>query len=216
MSTEALAARPRLRGVSHQWAALVLGPVLWVVALAVAPASIRWQMVVYAAGVTAMLTVSACYHRLPWPSRVRPWVARLDYSAIYLCIAGTYTAVTYLLPPGSRRLVLAAVWLGAAIGIAMQWLPRRPPMWVWGPMYLVVGWTALLAGGDLLHGLGVRGFGLVLAGGLAFTVGAVVFLLKRPDPSPRWFGYHEVFHLFVLAGVAFHFAVVVGVVLPRA
>lgn len=209
--------KPRLRGVSHQWAALLLGPALFVVALAIAPERLRVPMLIYAVGVTTMLTVSACYHRLPLTPSQKRLAARFDYSAIYLCIAGTYTPVAVVaLPEGSARLVLTTVWLGALVGIVLQWLPRRPPTWLWGPLYIVVGWTAILAGGDLVRGLGAAGFTLVLAGGLAFTAGAIVFLAKRPDPWPRTFGYHEVFHLFVLAGVGLHFTAVVTAVLPRA
>jgi hemolysin III len=198
--------KPRLRGVSHQWGAIVLGPTFWIVALA-SPPGIRPAMVVYAAGVTAMLSVSACYHRLPLSPRARRVMQRVDHSTIYLCIAASYTPIAFaVLPPITRAIVLAVVWAGTLLGITLQWLPGRPLSWLRSALYILIGWAAVLAAPSLIRNVHLTTFALVLAGGLAFTAGAVVFLTKRPDPWPRSFGYHEVFHVFVLAGVTLQFA----------
>jgi hemolysin III len=198
--------KPRLRGVSHQWGAIILGPTFWIVALA-SPSSIRLAMVVYAAGVTAMLSVSACYHRLPLSPRARQIMQRLDHSAIYLCIAASYTPIAFaVLPTTTRAVVLSVVWFGTAVGITLQWLPGRPLSWLRNSLFILLGWAAVLAVPSLLRGLHITTFVLVLAGGLAFTTGAVIFRLGRPNPWPRSFGYHEVFHVFVLAGVTLQFA----------
>jgi hemolysin III len=105
--------------------------------------------------------------------------------------------------------VLSIVWAGTLLGIALQWLPGRPLSWLRNALFILVGWAAVLAAPWLVRNLHAVTLGLVLAGGVAFTVGAVVFLTKRPNPSPRWFGYHEVFHVFVLAGVTLQFAGVI-------
>jgi hemolysin III len=108
------------------------------------------------------------------------------------------------------------VWGGTALGIAIQWLPIQAPRWAFTAVYAVVGWSAVIAFPQLYDGLGLNGFLLMLGGGVAYTLGAVVYALKRPDPWPRVFGYHEVFHLFTIIGAGLHLACVGLVVLPRA
>ena len=217
-ATEAAAApfvKPRLRGVSHQIGAMILGPTIWIVALA-SPPSIRLAMCVYALGVTAMLTVSACYHRLPLSPHARRVMQRLDHSAIYICIAASYTPIAFaVLPTVTRAVVLTIVWTGTILGITLQWLPGRPLKWLRSTLFILIGWTAVVAVPSLIGRIHFTTLALVLAGGIAFTIGAIVFLLRRPDPWPRSFGYHEIFHVFVLAGVTLQFAGIVTL-LPSA
>jgi hemolysin III len=207
--------KPRLRGVSHQIGALILGPTIWIVALA-SPASIRLAMCVYALGVTAMLSVSACYHRLPLSPRAKAVMQKVDHSTIYICIAASYTPIAFaVLPPVTRTVVLSIVWTGTILGITLQWLPGRPLQWLRSALYLLIGWAAVLALPSLIGHMHFTTLALVLGGGVAFTIGAVVFLVKRPDPWPRSFGYHEIWHLFVLAGVTLQFAGIITL-LPSA
>jgi hemolysin III len=134
---------------------------------------------------------------------------RLDHSTIFLAIAGSYTPIAGLTLHGwHRTAVLLVVWMGAAIGVTLQWIPAALPRWAGTAVYAVVGWSALIAIPQLWHGLGPLGFSLMLGGGAAYTVGAVVYAIKRPDPWPRVFGFHEVFHLFTLIGAGLHLATI--------
>ena len=170
---------------------------------------------IYGLGLVACLSVSFTYNI--WPhSNVKWFLRRLDHSAIFLAIAGGYTPVSIAALDGWRQTaVLVVVWTGAAIGIALQWVPVHVPRAVFTAVYVVVGWSVSIALPQLLHGLGVVGFTLVLAGGVAYTAGAVVYALKRPDPWPTVFGYHEVFHLLTIVGAGLQFAAVAFVVSPK-
>jgi hemolysin III len=141
---------------------------------------------------------------------------RADHSTIFLAIAGSYTAVAGLALHGWARLtILLIVWIGAAGGIALRQLWLDAPKWAVAVPYVVVGWSAVAVVPQLVRGLGGAGFILLLAGGAAYTAGAVVYALKKPDPSPTVFGYHEIFHACTIVGAGFHFAVIAFVALPR-
>ena len=209
-------AKPRLRGVSHQWAffvALVAGMVLVVAAPS---GRATFAAVVYALSVAAMFGASALYHRIDWRSlTARRWMRRLDHSMIYLLIAGTYTPFALLLLDGGlSRAVLIAVWGGAVLGIGLKMLWPDTPKWLTAAVYVTLGWVAVIAFPQLAGELGVLGMALVVGGGVLYTLGAVVYALRRPDPVPAVFGYHEIFHVLVIAAAALQFVAVAAYALP--
>jgi len=213
---EVIAVKPRMRGLSHYYAffiSLATGALL----VATAPSGLAtWTALVYALGVSAMLGASALLHRGAWSPAQARVLTKLDHTCIYLLIAGTYTPISLIAMSGVIRvLVFSVVWLGAVVGIGLEWLWFRPPRgWV-TTNYIAIGWVALIALPQLWTSLGVAGFLLVLLGGSSYTVGAVIHAAQRPDPWPEVFGYHELFHVFVLVGLVLHFAAIAFVVLPK-
>lgn len=213
---EVIAVKPRMRGLSHYYAfflSLAAGTLLVVTA----PRGLAtWTALVYALSISAMLGASSLLHRGTWTPAQARILTKLDHTCIYLLIAGTYTPISLIAMSGVIRvLVFSVVWLGAIVGIALEWLWYRPPRgWV-TTNYIVVGWVALVALPQLWTSLGVAGFLLVLLGGLSYTVGAVIHAAQRPDPWPEVFGYHELFHVFVLVALVLHFAAIAFVVLPK-
>jgi hemolysin III len=207
--------KPRLRGVSHQYAFFVsLGSgTLLVLLAATTRASVA--AAVYAASVSALFGVSALYHHVTWTGPTRRRMRRLDHATIFLLVAGTYTPVGLLVLKGTlATVVLAVVWGGAVAGIVLELAWTRAPRWLGGSVYLALGWVAVVAMPQLFARLGVAGGLLLVAGGLAYSAGAAVYALRRPDPVPAVFGYHEVFHLLVIAGVAAHFLAISLFALP--
>jgi hemolysin III len=209
--------KPRLRGVSHQWAffvAVVAGVVL---VIAAPSGRATFAAVVYALSMSAMFGASALYHRVDWHSlAARRWMRRLDHSMIYLLIAGTYTPFALLvLDGGLSRAVLIAVWGGALLGIALKMLWPDTPKWLTAAVYVTLGWVAVIAFPQLAGELGVTGMALVAGGGILYTAGAVVYALRRPDPVPAVFGYHEIFHVLVIAAAALQFVAVAAYALPE-
>jgi hemolysin III len=211
----AVRVKPRLRGVLHQYAffvSLVSGALLVVLATTVR-ASVA--AVIYAVSVSALFGVSALYHRVTWTGPARRRMRRLDHAMIFLLIAGTYTPVGLLVLQGTLgTVVLAVVWGGAIAGIVLELAWAGAPRWLGGTVYLALGWVALVAMPQLFVRLGVPGGMLIVAGGLVYSAGAAVYALRRPDPVPAVFGYHEVFHLLVIAGVAAHFLAISLFALP--
>ncbi len=208
--------KPLLRGWSHvvAFAAVAVLSVVMVV-LAEATAAQRWVLLIYVAGTLSMFGVSALYHRIRWQPRAMSVMKRLDHSTIFLAIAGAYTPVAaFGLDGWQRPAVLATAWVGAVVGVTLEWLPFQVPRPLFTAVYVIVGWSASIALPQLYDGLGSLGFGLVLGGGIAYTVGAVVYALKRPDPWPTVFGFHEVFHLFTVVGAGCHLAAIAFVVVP--
>ncbi len=201
--------KPLLRGWSHV-GALVVAAALGGVEIGLSPGNgARAAVIIYVIGLCTMLGVSSLYHRLRWQPVALSRMRRLDHSTIFLAIAGSYTPIAALA-------VLATVWGGAIVGMTLQWLPIDVPRWAGTAVYAVVGWAALINMPALYHGLGPVGFGLMMGGGVAYTAGAVVYALKKPDPWPTVFGYHEVFHAFTVIGAGLHIATIGLVVLPRA
>ena len=202
--------KPLLRGVFHQWAffaAFTAGLVLVALADGVRERFASW---VYAAALAAMFGMSAIYHRVDWrtPAR-RAWARRLDHSTIFLFIAGTYTPFALLAFEGaSAAALLAAVWCAALFGLAVSLCWIDAPKWAATVAYLVVGWVGALATPQLFSSLGVAAAVLVLVGGVLYTAGAVIYGLRRPDPFPTVFGYHELFHVLVIAAAAVQFIAV--------
>jgi hemolysin III len=213
MPVNGLPIKPRLRGHIHQWALatfFVAGIVL--VALAHGGRA-RFAAAVYAVAVCLLYGTSALYHRRNWQPKAHAIMRRLDHSMILVLIAGTYTPFALVLLHGTTStVVLACVWGGALAGIAMRMLWLSAPRWAVIPPYLVVGWIALFVLPELLHAGGVVTLVLVAGGGLIYSLGAVVYATKRPDPWPRTFGYHEVFHsMTILAGVMMYIAISLAV-----
>ena len=206
--------RPRLRGVSHQWAfffSLVAGGAL---VLAAPAGEATVASAIYAASVAGLFGTSALYHRVSWASqKARRWMRRLDHSMIFLLIAGTYTPFALLVLEGTlATVILVVVWAGALGGIVLKLVWIDAPKPVVAVIYVVLGWVAVAALPALLDGLGPVSTGLVVAGGLLYTAGAVVYALHRPDPIPSVFGYHEVFHALVIAAAALQYTAIVFVV----
>jgi hemolysin III len=203
------ALKPRLRGVLHEAAfaiSLVTGTVL--ICLADAGRE-RVAASIYSASVALLFGTSAAYHRGTWSPRAHALMARLDHSMIFLLIAGTYTPFCLLLLDGTTRLVfLSIVWGGAITGIVLRNTVRRPARWLFVGLYLALGWVALGIMPDVLREGGLTVLALLLLGGLFYSVGAVVYARQRPDPSPSWFGFHEVFHALTLAAFVTHYVAV--------
>lgn len=204
--------KPRLRGWFHAYAAvisIVTGAALVTVAAAVRGGPAAPTTAIYSATVTLLFGVSALYHRLDWSPRARAVMKRLDHSMIFVFIAGTYTPIAVLsLPRNAAIAVLIAVWTGALFGVALQTTWRSAPRWLSAPCYIALGWVAAFVMPDLLHNAGVAAFVLIIAGGVIYTLGAVVYALKRPNPLPGTFGFHEVFHLCTLVAATCHYVAV--------
>ena len=201
----AAALKPRLRGVLHQAAfaiSLITGTAL--VCLAEGGRA-RTAATVYAVSVALLFGTSAAYHRGPWTGRSREVMKRLDHSMIFILIAGTYTPFALLLLEGTARwVVFGLVWGGAVAGVVLRNVIRRPARWLFVGIYMLLGWTALGVLPQLRDTGGLRVVVLLLLGGLFYSIGAIVYALKRPDPSPHWFGFHEVFHAFTLLAFITH------------
>jgi hemolysin III len=208
---------PRLRGWLHLGAlpvAAALG-----VALVVAAPNGRGALAaaIYAFAVIGLLGASALYHRGRFRSDVRAWLRRVDHSMIYVLIAGTYTPICLLvLDDRTGTTLLVLVWSGALAGAVLELLPWSTPRWLSVVVYLALGWAAIVAVPQLVAALGLVASLLAILGGLLYTAGAIVYGLRRPDPAPRVFGYHEVFHGFTLAAAAAHYALIAFWVLPAA
>lgn len=202
--------RPSMRGVLHQAAFFVFLPLLaWLVVVRPDGAGARVACGIYAVCLLAMLGVSALYHRGRWTAPVRRRLKRLDHSTILLAIAGTYTPVVGLgVQGGARTIVLVGVWAGALAGITIRMVWIDAPRPLVAAVYLVLGWSALFIVPTLARSMGATAFGLVAAGGLLYTAGAVAYATKRPNPVPAVFGFHEVFHACVVAAALCHFAAI--------
>jgi hemolysin III len=210
VTTDALPiAKPTWRGRLHQWAAIyAFGAGTALVALA-PTARARVAGTIYALSVALLFTVSATYHRIEWRPAVRAWWRRADHASIFVLIGGTYTPIALLGvggPTGTHLLV--AVWIGVAIGALLTLFVPRTPKWLRALVALVVGWTAVPYLGDVYRALSATQMTLIVLGGVAYSIGAVVYATKRPNPNPRVFGYHEVFHALTLVGAGLHFVAV--------
>jgi hemolysin III len=190
---------------------------LGVVLVVLAPAALsRLAAAVYGSGLVICLGISALYHRGRWSYRVKAAFARADHATIFLLIAGTATPVFLLSVGGTLGAVLAVVeWVGAACGIAVALGVRHPPVWAEVGPYLALGWLGLVALPALAVSGGVAAVALLLGGGVLYSVGAVCYARELPDPWPTTFGFHELFHSFVIAAVSAH-AVLVAVLVISA
>jgi hemolysin III len=200
--------KPLLRGWLHAYAffvALAAGAVLCTLA-ALRPGSAPLvSCAVYSVSICALFGTSALYHRRVWTPAGYALMRRLDHSMIFVFIAGTYTPFSVLLlPPHRATVILAVVWGGALLGVAMKMAWPHAPRWASAPLYVALGWVAVFVLPDLLHHGGVGVLVLLLVGGAAYTVGAVFYALRRPNGWPRYFGHHEFFHACTLIAAAAH------------
>jgi hemolysin III len=201
--------KPRLRGRLHQVAFFASIPAgIALVALA-RGAEARVGAAVFAASLTALYGVSAAYHRGQWSARAHRYMRHLDHCMIYVLIAGTYTPIVLLaLQPSWGISLLVAAWIGAAAGIMITVLRLERWPAVGFTLYLVLGWLAIVAAPQLAASLSAVELTLLAVGGVLYTVGAITLATNRPNPSPAVFGYHEIWHTFVVSASASHFALV--------
>jgi hemolysin III len=207
--------KPTLRGVSHFYGMFV-ALVAAIVLVASAPAGLAtFAAAVYGTTLVGMFGASALYHRGNWAPATAARLLQLDHTAIFLLIAGTYTPIALLAVDGALRVAtLVAVWSVAAAGIVFEWLPVPAPRGYVTTVYLSLGWIGAFAFVPLWEQTGVLGVALVAGGGLAYTIGAIVHAARKPDPWPEVFGYHEIFHLFVIGAAAMHYCAIAFLVLP--
>jgi hemolysin III len=205
--------KPRLRGWLHA-ATAPLTLASGVVLVALSPdAPTRWGSGIYAVSALLLFTVSAVYHRGHWSPRVHGFLMRFDHANIFLLIAGSYTPFTLLLLEGrDRTVMLTVVWVGAAVGGLVRIFWTAAPRWLYIGIYMALGWGAIVYAGayaegarELGVGVGVTVIAMALVGGGLYTVGGVVYGFKRPNPWPRWFGFHEVFHTFTILAFIAHY-----------
>jgi hemolysin III len=208
--------KPRLRGLSHEVAFFIALPLGAALVLEADTSRGRVAALVFAASVAAMFGASGLYHRVDWPEARRLWMRRIDHAGIYGLIAGTYTPFGLLVLRGNWRVVvLGIVWSGAAAAVLLKFLWVEAPKWLSAVTGIGLGWVGVVVFPQLLDRIGVGGSLLVLAGGLGYTAGALVYAFRRPDPVPAVFGYHELFHAFVIVSVGCQYAAVAFFVLPK-
>jgi len=209
-------AKPRFRGRLHQIAfffaipqgiALVATAAGWLARLAAG---------IYALSLAGLLGVSALYHRTTWTPRALARMRRLDHSMIFVLIAGTYTPVSLLVLHGPWSIaLLGVVWAGAITGVLLKQFGMERTRKITGTMYIVLGWAAVIAAPWFVTRMSAPVLSLIAAGGILYTVGAIVFARKRPDPNPAVFGYHEVWHVAVVAASLCHYVAILLLVLSR-
>jgi len=210
-----LSQKPRLRGVSHQWAFFVSLGAGAALVLAASGTTAVIAMSIYAFSLSAILGTSALYHRVTWTPEVRRWKRRLDHTMIFVFIAGTYTPFALLVMHGSlASAVLVVVWTTAAAGMILNLVWISAPYWFSAVVYLGTGWVAIVTLPQLWNEIGPAGVGLIALGGALYTAGAVVYARRKPDPRPQVFGYHEIFHVLVIAAAAVQYAAVAIYALP--
>jgi hemolysin III len=207
--------KPRLRGVLHFWAffaSLVSGTVLLVL---VPSGRATTAAAIYGASVSALLGVSALFHRVHWSDGARRWMGRLDHAMIAFLIAGTFTPFgMHVLAEARGTTLLTTVWVGALVAAGLHLLWIDAPKWLSAVVYVVLGWTGLVAMPEMVDRAGWTPTLLLAAGGLFYSTGAAVYALRRPDPFPAVFGYHEVFHALVIVAAGTHYAAVALCLVP--
>lgn len=205
---ETYLARPLLRGVSHLVGFFTAIGAVLALALSAGAAIQLVASLIYGIGLAAALGTSAMYHRIRWRPRAYRLVRKLDHSMIYVFIASSATPFALLALDGTRRItVLSGIWGLAAIGVALRLIVDNQPRWLHVSTYLVMGW-AMLALVPAMRQLSDTGLALVVTAGVLYSVGALIYLFQRPNPLPRWFGFHELFHALVVAAATCHFLAV--------
>lgn len=204
--------KPKLRG----WLHLATAPLTLaagIVLIVLSPDTLtRVGSAVFTASALILFTVSAIYHTGTWSPRVWAFLRRFDHSNIFILIAGSYTPFSLLLLEGTQRTVLlTVVWTGAILGVGFRVFWTDAPRWLYTPIYIAMGWAAIffipgfLEGAKDFGGAGIAAFVMIVVGGALYTLGGVVYGFKRPNPWPRWFGFHEVFHTFTILAFVSHY-----------
>ena len=208
-------AAPRFRGVVHQWAFFLALPAGLALALTAPNEVARVAAIAFSTCVTAMFGVSGLFHRIRWTPAAKNRMAVVDHAMIYALIAGTYTPFALLvLRPAWRLPVLVSVWAVAIAAAATKSRWRNAPGWVAASTCIAIGWSAVVVFPQIVGQIGIAGTSLLVAGGIAYTVGAVVYARQRPDPFPHTFGFHELFHALVVVAVVCQYATIAFFVLP--
>ncbi|MFL2937041.1 MAG: hemolysin III family protein [Myxococcota bacterium] len=207
--------RPLLRGVFHQYAFFVALGASATLLLETTSAEQVIAVLIYCASLCGSLGVSALYHRINWSQGPRLWMRRLDHSMIFVLIAATYTPFPLLVfEPPVGRFALALIWVAALLGVALKLLWIQAPDWLGAAIYVGVGFLILPMLPPMQEALGSVAVTLFVTGGVIYLIGALIFALKKPDPSPRVFGYHEIFHICVVTAASMHFVVLAYWVIP--
>lgn len=212
MSPQALAKKvtgvikPHLRGWLHL-GAFPLTIAAGIVLVALSPSTgAKISTAIFVVTASLLFGVSALYHTRTWNPAAQARLKRLDHANIFLIIAGTYTPFTLLLlPPGQARQLLLIIWIGALLGILFRVFWVGAPRWLYVPIYLALGWVAIAYVKGFLQGGGPAVLTLLLVGGGLYTLGGIVYGFKRPNPSPRWFGFHEIFHALTISAFIVHY-----------
>jgi len=205
--------KPKLRGVLHAVGALVAIPAVWILVLHARPGIATTCALIYGASLVFLLSASGLYHTPMWSAPARGWFRRIDHAAIFLLIAGTYTPLGISgLSPSGAKVFLMWVWGGAIAGVIMSLLWEKPPKVVIAGIGITLGWISVPFGNQFLEHLPLTPIFLVVFGGLLYSLGALAYAKHWPDPAPKIFGYHEVYHLLVLTAAVCHFAAVWGLV----
>ena len=211
------AVAPRFRGVAHLGAFFAAVPVGVLLVLHARSGVAQVGAAVFAASVTLMLGSSSLFHRRRWTAARMRWIGLLDHAAIYVLIAGTYTPFALLvLHPAWRLPILAVVWGGALAATLRRLFRPNAPAWVAAATCVALGWVSVIVMPQIVERIGLGPTSLLVAGGIAYTAGALVYARRKPDPFPHSFGYHEVFHALVIVAVACQYTTIAFFVLPRA
>ncbi|WP_433591706.1 PAQR family membrane homeostasis protein TrhA [Nocardia sp. CA-145437] len=209
---ELAAIKPRLRGWIHAWAVGVaaIAVIVLVSVASTVSGKAAWSTLVYGITVCGVFGISATYHRVNWKTaRARMWMKRADHSMIFLFIAGSYTPFALLGVRGTAgNVLLAMVWAGALAGVALKMLWPTAPRWVGVPLYLLLGWAIVPVAGTLIGNVGWTPVILLLAGGIAYSVGGILYAARWPDPWPEVFGHHEFFHAATVIAALCHYVAV--------
>lgn len=205
--------KPILRGHFHQAAFFMACGACLMLILKAQETTATIASLIYSFSLIFLLGTSALYHRVNWGLEARKWMKRLDHSAIYILIAGTFTPICLLaLPEPSGRNLLITIWSIALLGVAQSLFYVQAPKWLSAILYVIAGYMILPYLSELKNSVGDLNIVFLICGGLVYTLGAVTYALKKPNFNPQIFGYHEVFHLLVIIGAAFHFVLIYSLI----
>jgi hemolysin III len=211
----AITERPLLRGYFHLLAAFAAAAGLVLLVLLAGSARAYVGGAIFAASLVLLYTTSATYHVVTWGRRMRAVLRRLDHSMIFVLIAGTYTPFCLLAVNDAWGIsLLSVVWGIAGAGILLKMIWPHAPRWLGVLLYASAGWLGIVASAPLSEWLALVPLALLAGGGVLYTIGGIIYAARRPDPFPRVFGYHEVFHLLVIAGSAMHYSLVAIYLMP--
>lgn len=199
--------KPLLRGVSHQISFFIAIAATAILVSRAATPEVAKAALVFGASLVLLFGTSACYHRIDWTPPARARMRRLDHAAIFMLIGGGYTPLFALVPsPSGGHGALAAIWVGAAVGVVKSLAWPHAPKWLTALLCVAIGWMVIFQVMGRTPMVGSTCVSLLVAAGVTYSVGALVYAMKRPDPLPRVFGYHEIFHLLVVLASVFLFA----------